>query len=138
MADCKGTPGTTSPHRLVVTCAEDEKSGRGAGPKGVFAERPFERGWSIGVRAFGRAGGGTAAGAEADPELSSRTADGCAGRDDSEEKFELRSEANTRAIRKLKSGGYAACALEFHVFPCLDPPAMAACSECWQRRCVKD
>eukprot|EP00965_Chrysotila_dentata_P042364 1405324-Pleurochrysis_carterae.AAC.1 len=80
------------------------------------------------ARTVGVAGGGTAAGAGADPALSLRTLDGGAERDDSEVKFELRSEANTRAS-KLKSGGFAACALEFHVFPCLDPPAMCACSE---------
>eukprot|EP00965_Chrysotila_dentata_P164301 5425597-Pleurochrysis_carterae.AAC.1 len=98
MADRKGTPGTAPPHRFVVTRAEGEKSGRGTRPEGVFAERPFERSWSMG------AGGGTAAGAGADPALSSRTVDGGAERDDSEAKFELRSEANTRAMRKLKSG----------------------------------
>eukprot|EP00965_Chrysotila_dentata_P035504 1181657-Pleurochrysis_carterae.AAC.2 len=59
-------------------------------------------------------------------------------RDVSEAMFELESEAKTRAMRKLKSGGYAVCAPEFQVFPSLDPPAMCVCSECWHRRCAKD
>eukprot|EP00965_Chrysotila_dentata_P254728 6211978-Pleurochrysis_carterae.AAC.1 len=47
-------------------------------------------------------------------------------------------EARTRAIRKLKSGGYAEWDLEFHPISVLDPPAILAWLECWQRRYDKD
>eukprot|EP00965_Chrysotila_dentata_P099220 3281058-Pleurochrysis_carterae.AAC.1 len=82
------------------------------------------------ARTAGIAGAGTPAGADADSSVLVLMADGLVERDGSEAKFELSSEAKTRAIRKLKSGGYAACALEFHAFPSLDPPAICACSEC--------
>eukprot|EP00965_Chrysotila_dentata_P186731 6165569-Pleurochrysis_carterae.AAC.1 len=35
-----------------------------------------------------------------------------------------RKELRTRATRKLKSGGYAECKLEFHPALVLEPPAM--------------
>eukprot|EP00965_Chrysotila_dentata_P221359 6192340-Pleurochrysis_carterae.AAC.1 len=55
MAERKGTPGTTPPHRFVVTRAEGEKCGRGARPEGVFAERPSEiKGWSMGGMLYTR------------------------------------------------------------------------------------
>eukprot|EP00965_Chrysotila_dentata_P116627 3855187-Pleurochrysis_carterae.AAC.1 len=36
----------------------------------------------------------------------------------------LRNELKTRAMRKLKSGGYAECAVEFQPLLVLEPPAM--------------